>query len=337
MTGTMAALVYEGPHQMAIRQVDVPRIAPDEVLIRVAYSGICGSELYGYMGKNSLRKPPLIMGHEFSGTLAEIGSDAAARYPGLATGMPVTANPLIACHHCDTCLSGQQQLCPNRKLHSAGLPGSNAQYMAIRADAVIPLPESLALWDAALTEPAAVAVHAARLAAPAPHESALVVGAGPIGLLTIQALADRGMKTIYVADLNAERVEMAKSLGAIPTAADALKGVVDVSIEAVGVTVTRQACVAATRSGGRVIWMGLHEADAVLPINDLIRREITCYGSFAYTPLDFKHALDALVQKRLWLERDWTRTEPLALGTACFEELLAGASAAKIWLVPPER
>jgi 2-desacetyl-2-hydroxyethyl bacteriochlorophyllide A dehydrogenase len=335
MTGTMAALVYEGPHQMNVREVARPHVAPDEVLIRIAYSGICGSELYGYLGKNALRKPPLIMGHEFSGTIEQIG-DQAALNPDLKVGQRVTANPLVSCNRCRYCLNGQQQLCPQRKLHSAGLPGSNAQYMTIRADAIVALPDDFDLADAALTEPAAVAVHAARLAAPEPHESALIVGAGPIGLLTIQALQARGMKTIYVADLNAERLEMAQSLGAIPVATDALKGEVDITIEAVGVPVTRQACVAATRSGGKIIWMGLHEAESELHINDIIRREITAYGSFAYNPLDFQHALTALVERRLWLERAWTRVEPLANGTACFEELLAGGSAAKIWLVPPE-
>jgi threonine dehydrogenase-like Zn-dependent dehydrogenase len=145
MADTMAALVYEGPHQMALRQVPMPRPAPDEVLIRVAYSGICGSELFGFLGKNSLRKPPLIMGHEFSGVIEQIGEQASVRYPALKAGMRVTANPLISCHTCDYCLSGQQQLCPQRKLHSASLPGSNAQFVAIRADAVAVLPDDFSL------------------------------------------------------------------------------------------------------------------------------------------------------------------------------------------------
>src|SRR4030095_6787383 len=131
MKSTMSALVYEAPLQMNIRQVPVPVIQPDEALIRVAYSGICGSELSGYEGKNSLRKPPLIMGHEFSGTIEAVGG--AVDRPELSVGMAGTANPLISGRACAYCLSGRQQLCPTRKLLSAHLPGSNAEYVAIRA------------------------------------------------------------------------------------------------------------------------------------------------------------------------------------------------------------
>src|SRR5258705_13555790 len=116
---TMSALVYEAPLQMNMRQVPLPVIQPHEVLIRVAYSGICGSELSGYEGKNSLRKPPLIMGHEFSGNIVQIGEQAALRRPDLSVGMPVTVNPLITCGVCSYCLSGRQPLCVNRKLLTA--------------------------------------------------------------------------------------------------------------------------------------------------------------------------------------------------------------------------
>src|ERR1044071_427271 len=116
MNATMSALVYEAPLQMNMRKVSVPDLQPDEALIRVAYSGICGSELSGYEGKNSLRKPPLIMGHEFSGHIEAIGG-AVAR-ADLKVGAAVTANPLVSCRQCRYCLSGKQQLCQNRKLLS---------------------------------------------------------------------------------------------------------------------------------------------------------------------------------------------------------------------------
>ncbi len=331
---TMSALVYEGPKQMNVREVPAPTMQPDEVLIRVAYSGICGSELSGFEGKNALRKPPLIMGHEFSGTIEQIGQQAKAQFPDLHIGQHVTANPLISCGRCVYCLSGRQQLCPNRKLHSAHLPGSNAELITIRADAVLPLPEGLAFTTAALAEPAACAVHAAELAAPKPDEAGLVAGAGPIGLLTIEALADYGLKTIYCAELNPERMAMAQALGATPITLDDFQDRVDLAVDAVGASAVRQACIAATHSGGRVVWIGLHEASSPLPVNDMIRREITTYGSFGYTTLDFRNGLEALAQQRLWLEDAWTRVEPLNRGTACFEELLTGSTVAKIWLSP---
>jgi len=336
MKEEMNALVYQGPRQMPLCVVPIPEIKPDEVLIKVAYSGICGSELSGYLGTNSLRKPPLIMGHEFSGTIEQIGAQAAADFPEMVVGKLVTANPLISCGHCGYCQSGRHQLCPKRKLLSASLPGSNAQYVTVVASALYPIPEGVSPATAALTEPTACTVHVAEVLRPRPSESALVVGAGPIGLLTIQALQDYGLKTITCADLNRERLAMAESLGAVGVCGslDALKNSVDIAIDAVGLTVTRQACVAATRAGGRVAWIGLHEAESALPINDIIRREITAYGSFAYTHADFAYALEGLAKRRFWLDDKWTRVEPLERGAACFDELLGQSAIAKIWLMP---
>jgi threonine dehydrogenase-like Zn-dependent dehydrogenase len=335
MNTTMSALVYEAPLQMNMRQVPVPVIQPEEALIRVAYSGICGSELSGYEGKNSLRKPPLIMGHEFSGHIEAIGG--AVDRPELKVGAAVTANPLVHCRQCRYCLSGKQQLCPHRKLLSAHLPGSNAEFVAIRADALFLIPPELSLATAALAEPAACAVHAAAFAAPAPGEQALVVGAGPIGLMVIQALADRGMRQIFCIDLNAERLAMAEKLGAISGTFESLASQpVDLVVDAVGAAATRQGCGRVVRSGGRIVWIGLHEPDTALPVNDFIRREITTYGSFAYNPLDFDNALHALTENRIRLEEAWTQVEPLENGSACFEKLLHGAPISKIWLTPKE-
>ena len=335
MESTMSALVYEAPLQMNMRQVPMPVLQPNEVLIRVAYSGICGSELSGYEGKNSLRKPPLIMGHEFSGHIEAIGS--AVDRSELKVGAAVTVNPLVSCRQCHYCLRGKQHLCPKRKLLGAHLPGSNAEFVAIRADALSLVPPELPLTMAASVEPAACAIHAAALAAPSPEEKGLVVGAGPIGLMVIQALADRGIGQIFCIDLTAERLAMAEKLGAVPGTFESLESQpVDIVVDAVGASATRQGCSRVVRSGGRIVWIGLHEADTTLPVNDFIRQEITTYGSFAYTPIDFENALQALAQKRITLEDAWTQIEPLENGTACYEKLLHGAPISKIWLTPKE-
>ena len=335
MNSTMSALVYEAPLQMNMRRVPVPVIQPDEALLRIAYSGICGSELSGFEGKNSLRKPPLIMGHEFSGHIEALGS--AVNRPELKVGAAVTANPLVNCRQCHYCLSGRQHLCPKRKLLGAHLPGSNAEYVAIRADALFLVPPELPLTMAAAVEPAACAVHAAALAKPASHERGLVVGAGPIGLMVIQALAERGIGQIFCIDLNVERLAMAEKLGAVPVTFESLESQpVEIVVDAVGASATRQGCARVVQSGGRIVWIGLHEPDTALPVNDFIRREITTYGSFAYTPVDFEDALLALAKKSITLEDAWTQIEPLENGTACFERLLQGAPISKIWLSPKE-
>jgi threonine dehydrogenase-like Zn-dependent dehydrogenase len=111
---------------------------------------------------------------------------------------------------------------------------------------------------------------------------------------------------------------------------------VDIALDAVGASATRQGSGRAVRSGGRIIWIGLHEADTALPVNDFIRREIATYGSFAYTPVDFNNALQALAQRRIALDESWTQVEPLTNGAACFERLLRGAAVSKIWLTPAQ-
>jgi threonine dehydrogenase-like Zn-dependent dehydrogenase len=130
---------------------------------------------------------------------------------------------------------------------------------------------------------------------------------------------------------------MAEKLGAVPATFESLATqAVDIVVDAVGTSTTRHGCAGVVRSGGRIVWIGLHEADTILPVNDFIRREITTYGSFAYTPIDFEDALQALSQKRITLEESWTQIEPLENGTACYERLLHGAPISKIWLVPRE-
>lgn len=335
MTHAMQALVYENPFEMNLRELPIPDIQPNEARVRVAYSGICGSELSGFEGKNSLRKPPTVFGHEFSGTIDALGAQAARDFPALQIGQPVTVNPLISCGYCRYCKGGRQQLCPNRKLHSAHLPGSNAEYIVVRADAVYPLPAGMTMTTAALTEPHACAVHAALLASPAPDEVGLVVGAGAIGLFCIQALQDRGMKTIYCAEINPDRLAMAQALGALPAPAEATQ-YVDVAVEAVGYSAPRQQCLAALRTGGRLIGVGLHEQFTPLDVNDIIRREIFFFGSYGYTHLDFVNALNALAERRAYLDPAWMRIEPLVNGGRCFDELLHGAAVAKIMLQPSQ-
>lgn len=335
MKKTMAALVYEGPRQLILRQTPIPVPRPDEVLIRVVYSGICGSELSGYKGESSIRRPPLIMGHEFSGTIEHIGG--AVSREDLAVGMPVTANPLLSCTRCRYCLSGRQHLCPDRQLLSASLPGSNAAFVAIRADAVSPVPPAVSLTTAALAEPTACAIHAAVLAAPEPDERGLVVGAGPIGLLVLQALMDRGLHQVFCIDLNQDRLAMAEKLGALPATFDALASdPVDFVVDAVGASATRQGSARAVKTGGRIVWIGLHEGDTTLPVNDFIRREISTFASYAYTPVDFHNAINALAENRILLDAEWTRSEPLKNGSACFDDLLGGSAISKIWLMPDE-
>lgn len=339
----MKALVYLAPRRMEMQDLDPPDVAPDGVAIRVAYSGICGSELSGYLGMNSLRKPPLVFGHELSGHIAAIGP-RAAEAGGLTVGTRVTANPLVSCGRCEFCVTGRQQLCERRLLLGASLPGSNAEYVNVPAVQVLALPEGMDLRDAAMTEPAACAVHAVELSGAGPGASALVVGAGPIGLFLLQVLGLHGVAQRYVSDRNPDRLAMAVAMGctAVPAdeqqAAEAVRQAtggrgVDLAFDAVGSAQTRRTCLASTVSGGQVLAVGLHTDLTELPVNTVVRSELSIRGVFAYPVSSFRTALRWLAGQRIGL-RDGVVVTPLPDGAPWYQRLIDGDAAVKVLLTP---
>ncbi|WJH35369.1 alcohol dehydrogenase catalytic domain-containing protein [Paenibacillus sp. CC-CFT747] len=243
----MKALVYEGPRSMNIREVALPELGPDEVIIRVERVGICGSELSGYLGHNSLRKPPLIMGHEFSGVIERLGSDVDPVH-GLRLGDRVTANPLVTCGHCRDCRNGKAQLCADRKLLGAHRPGAFAEFAAVPARNVYKLAEHVSLEEGAFAEPFACAIHVCRLLDLNASDRLLIYGAGPIGLFALQAAQAYGLRTIVVVDRNEARLEIVRELGGIAAAGlekldPSWSGRFDAAIDAVGAEATRRSSI----------------------------------------------------------------------------------------------
>ena len=341
----MKTLVWEAPRSMNIREQDTPSIQPDEVLIKVAFAGICGSELSGYLGHNKLRVPPLVMGHEFSGEIVAIGARAIHLNPALAQGQRVTANPFSSCGACRFCAQGLNHLCASRKLIGAHRPGAFAEYVSVPANLVLLLPDNVSFQTGAITEPVAVGIRIGELAGLLDGESALVIGAGPIGLLALQVLLAKGARSVFIADLDPARLAMGESLGGVPldpgklntpeTVRKATEGLgVAVSVDAVGMAVTRAGCIAATRSAGTVIFSGLHEETSTIPAAEIIRREINVRGSFAYTPANFAEALQQIAAGTLRLD-PWIVEAPLESGGKWFERLLsARGDVAKVLLIP---
>lgn len=318
----MRALVWEGPRTMSVRQVGVPAVGDRDVLIEVAHAGICGSELSGYLGRSSLRSPPLVMGHEFAGTIAQVGGEVE----GVSIGERVTVNPLVSCGRCDRCAEGRNHLCPRRALIGAHRPGAFAQFVAVPEANVHALPAALGLATAALAEPLACAVHACRLAEVAPGQRLAIIGAGPIGLLVLVTARLLGVEEVVVSDTNDGRLGVAHGLGAVAVpereaGAELVAASFDVVVDAVGVDVTRRKCVELACAGGAVAFCGLHEEASPLPVNLVVRNELTLQGSFAYAPKDFENALEWLGDGRVDLSA-WTTHADLSEGRACFEKLL---------------
>jgi threonine dehydrogenase-like Zn-dependent dehydrogenase len=341
----MRTLVWEAAHRLVLHEQDQPHPAADEVLIQVQYAGICGSELGAYQGHNALRVPPLVMGHEFAGTVAELGAAALDHNPDLAPGQAVTVNPLSGCANCSYCRRGDSHLCPQRRLLGAHQPGAYAGFVRVPATSVVPLPPELPLRRAALAEPVGVAVRIGRLAGSIAGTAVFVAGAGPIGLLALQVLRNLGADPVFVSDLVPGRLEMAEAFGGYPIdagksdAAAAIRTATDghgvaVSVDAVGATATRAACIGATRPAGRLILSGLHEETGPIPVADVIRRELVLRGSFAYSPEDFQAAVKLLAAGTVHLD-PWMVEADLSEGGAWFERLLqAPAHVAKVLLTP---
>ena len=342
MTTSMPALVWHGPESLRLEEVPQPTAGPQEVVIRVSHAGICGSELEGYLGRSAIRVPPLVMGHEFAGSIQALGADAGTH---LQLGDQVTVNPLSNCGRCHYCTEGLQHLCGDRQLVGAHRPGAFARSVAVPASSVVKLPAGVDPAVGALCEPAAVATRVAVLARLRKGDPVLVIGAGPIGLLCLQALQQEGAGEIYICDTNPARSDMAAALGGIAVApgqalarelTDRCDGLgVAVAVDAVGSTVTRRACIEATRSGGRIILSGLHDEQLSASAGELIRRELTLQGAYSYRPVDFAAALQRLAEGQMHL-RGCTVEAELAAGSEWFPRLLAGtATVAKVLLRPP--
>src|ERR687884_1384555 len=207
----MKAIVWNGPEEMAVEEVPEPTVEPGTVIVRPEAVGICGSEVEGYLGKMGNRVPPLVMGHEFAGTVIEVGEGVDKDL----VGRTVAVNPLSSDGTCRLCRAGYTNLCPNRKLVGIHSPGGFAEYVLAPAQNVYPLPEGVETRAGALAEPLANGVHAVRLGlAGRSVEHAGVIGAGTIGLMCLQAAVLDGVPEVHAVEPVEARREQALALGA---------------------------------------------------------------------------------------------------------------------------
>lgn len=344
----MRVLVYQGPRTMTLENVIEPQPGPNEALIKVRAAGICGSEVEGYLGTNSLRVPPLIMGHEFSGEIVALGPIEEELDPPYlpCSGHKVTVNPLISCGLCAYCQAGQPHICPQRQIIGVHFPGAFAEYVVVPVQALVQLPQLLDPLLSVLTEPFAVALHALRLAQITELDSVIVWGAGSIGLLTICGARLAHPAQIIAIDRNEKRLEAARHVGATKTLngrdPDVLaqvqrlvKGTYHtVVFDAVGSQATRQAAIAAAGPAGSVIFLGLHENETALDVSRIIRSEVRLQGSYAYTREDIQRAVSLLAEGQVPTST-WVSVRALSEGPTSFQELVDGpCTATKIVLIP---
>lgn len=323
----MKALVYEGIETLAVRDVAQPQPRPGEELIRVAAAGICGSDMHAYLGHDSRRPAPLILGHEAAGVI--VG--------GTRAGERVTINPLVGCRTCGACLAGRDNLCPKRQIIS--MPpreGAFAQFVPVPGKNLVTVPDRVPLEKAALAEPLAVGWHAVRLGLaglkPDMERMALVIGGGAIGMAVALALKASGVTDLTIVEPNSGRAAYLSDMGErVVVEADRMYPLI---FDAVGIAATRAVASARALPGGAILHIGLGEDTGGLDIRRMTLQEIAFTGTYTYSAEEFRETALAIFDGRLG-GLDWTEERALADGAGAFADLRAGRVAApKIVLRP---
>ena len=325
----MKALMYRGPWKMPVEELDEPTPTAGKVVVDVQAVGICGSDVHGFTGNSGRRTPGIVMGHEFAGTINELGPEME----GYAVGDGVVVMPLYS-----VAAGGDPyplNLSPHRRLTGMNEHGAYAQRVAVRAAQLFPKPAGLSWQRAALCEPMAVTLHAARITPINPMQKVAVIGAGPIGLLTMLAARLKGAGTVIVVDRSVHRLELAEELGADAvinvdgTDADAAiremtGGGVDVAFEAVGISSTARLSVEVTRNGGNITWIGNNAPIIEVDMQSIVTREMSVRGSYGFDETDFAAAIEALSTGRLNVDPLVEEIAPLEDGPEIFRSLAAG-------------
>jgi 2-desacetyl-2-hydroxyethyl bacteriochlorophyllide A dehydrogenase len=333
----MKALVYTQPNEVQLLDRPEPLIEDGEVVLKIDAVGICGSDMHAYHGHDPRRKPGLVLGHEFCGTVLESKS---ARY---AKGVRVTGNPLITCGRCDYCVQGRNNLCSNRTMVGMTRPGAFAELMSIPASSLIDMPQDMSAIHAALTEPAATALHAVNMsmkamARPLPENRTLIIGGGAIGMLAALLLKNYGCREVVVAETNSLRrksVELHSGAETYDPRETAVhENGFDYVIDAVGSKATRTSALQAVKPGGVVMHIGLQDWASEIDMRKLTLAEITLMGTYTYTTADLR-ATVKLLNEGTFGDLSWVKVMSLSEGATAFQELDSGKQAsAKVVLVP---
>jgi len=324
----MHALVYTDTQTIVYKEEKNPKLIEGESIIKVFASGICGSDMHAYHGKDERRIPPLILGHEISGVINE----------GKEIGKKVVLNPLITCGSCNYCSNGREHLCNKRIILGMNKPikrqGGFAEYVSIPDKNIYELPKNLNMKEAPIAEPCAVALHAVELGQNALDKEikdtkALVIGAGAIGLLCGLILSKiNKCKEIVIVEPNDKRLkESLKYLdadGFKPDNKNILNDNFDIVFDTVGLETTRQQAIQSIKPGGVIIHIGLTQPSGSFNFRKTTLQEITFIGTYCYTNKDFEKTLNILNNHEIGSLK-WIEYRELKEGSSAFKEIHNGS------------
>lgn len=329
----MKALLLTEYKHLEVTDVPEPQVGDDDVLVRVRACGICGSDVHGYDGSSGRRIPPLVMGHEASGVVAKTGKNVTR----FKEGDRVTFDSTVYCGKCWYCTRGQVNLCDNRNVLGVSTGeyrrhGAFAEYVAVPQHIVYSLPDSFPFEHAALIESVSIAMHAVRRTPITVNDTAVVVGTGMIGLLVVQALKAAGCGKVIAVDIDDFKLEQALKLGAteglnskkVDVAAEVAARTdgrgADLAMEVVGATASIQTAIAAVRKGGSITLVGNLAPKVELPLQAVVTRELTLYGSCS-SCLEYPACIDLMARGEIDVAPLITAKVPLDEGPSWFERL----------------
>jgi L-iditol 2-dehydrogenase len=336
----MQRVVIQSPGEVVLEDVPEPSAGPGEVVVEVAYCGICGSDLHAYQGKHPFVPLPATPGHEFSGRVYEMGEGVT----GFTVGQRVTVEPSLVCGECYLCKIGRYNICEKLRVMGCQGDGAMQKYFVVPAAKVVPIPDELSMKDAALVEPLAVGVHACRRAGSLQGLNVAIVGAGTIGLTLLGVVKICGVKRIAVIDLSNPRLEIAKKMGATITVnpsevdvEEALKSPApyegwDVAFECVGIEATIRTCLDLVRKGGKVVVVGVFGEETTVKMANIQDRETEVIGTLMYLRRDFVDAVDYLATKQVVSDDIITGVFPLEEAADAFSTAMDTKTNLKVML-----
>lgn len=302
----MKAVAYMGPDDVRTVKADMPVCEPGHTLVRVFSAGICGSDMAIAAGKHPRARAPLIMGHEFAGDVIEVNT-ATGPPSNIQPGDRVTVYPLLSCGQCHACRNDTPHVCRDLRLVGIDRDGGFAEYVSVPTALVVKLPPSMPCDTAALVEPLAVGIHAVSMGERDASANAVVLGAGPIGLMVALALRFRGTREIVITDPNTSRLDRARRMGfrviegdagdiaAAVSAMTAGEGA-DTLYECAGAESSAAQMCELVRSRGKIVMVGVHKAPHAVDLRTLNFREISMVGARVYTPENYQLAIEAVTQ-----------------------------------------
>ena len=316
----MKALRYLNPGVLKTEEIDAPVCADGEALVRVHAAGICGSDMAIFAGKHPRAQPPLVMGHEFAGEIAEIKSGGIET--SLVVGDKVTAYPLLMCGKCWACRNGFSHVCHDLKLIGIDRDGAFAEYVSVPLNLLVKVSDRLSFDQAALIEPLAVGVHALEMAGEPDWPTAVVVGCGPIGLLLGLCLQNAGIENLLMCDINPHRVKRAAGLdfqvinsadsNLVDRVTEITKGEgADIVFECAGSAPAALQMCDLVRPRGKIIMVSVHKDPHPVDLRAISFKEISMIGTRVYTPDNYRQALQMMpdlpyedvISHRIELER----------------------------------